>query len=39
MTNNGGCEHICITVYKNKEPFAQCLCQPGYRLTSGKCVG
>lgn len=39
MINNGGCEHICVTAYKNKEAIAQCLCQPGYRLTSGKCVG
>jgi len=38
MINNGGCDHICVTAYKNKESIAQCLCQPGYRLTSGKCV-
>lgn len=38
MINNGGCEHICVTAFKNKEPTAQCLCQPGYRLSSGKCV-
>jgi len=38
MINNGGCDHICVTAYKNKEAIAQCLCQPGYRLTSGKCI-
>lgn len=38
MKNNGGCDHICVTAYKNKVPIPQCLCQPGYRLTSGKCI-
>jgi len=38
MINNGGCDHICVTAYKNKEAIAHCLCQPGYRLTSGKCI-
>ncbi|XP_050433383.1 low-density lipoprotein receptor-related protein 1 isoform X2 [Adelges cooleyi] len=36
--DNGGCDHICITAYKDSRPIAHCLCQPGYRLNSGKCV-
>ena len=27
MTNNGGCEHICI----NKEPLFDCFCHFGFR--------
>ena len=36
MTNNGGCEHICI----NKIPLFGCLCMNGFRLQNEKfCSG
>lgn len=38
--NGGGCDQICITAYrKNQQPYAQCLCAPGYRLkTRSQCA-
>lgn len=30
--NNGGCDHLCIPLYLNKNPTAKCLCSAGYRL-------
>ncbi|XP_050540895.1 low-density lipoprotein receptor-related protein 1 [Daktulosphaira vitifoliae] len=38
MNDNGGCDHICITAYKDKKPIAHCLCQPGFQQISGKCI-
>ncbi|XP_059475497.1 low-density lipoprotein receptor-related protein 1 isoform X2 [Neocloeon triangulifer] len=36
---NGGCQQICVTSWNNSKPFAQCLCQDGFRLTKGgKCL-
>lgn len=30
-TNNGGCEHLCITSYHESRPHALCVCSHGYR--------
>ncbi|XP_047119261.1 low-density lipoprotein receptor-related protein 1 [Schistocerca piceifrons] len=42
QNNNGNCDQICITAWKNEsksEGIAQCLCQPGFKLQDGtKCV-
>lgn len=36
---NGGCEHLCISMYENNTPVAQCVCSPGYRQeNNNKCV-
>ncbi len=40
-TNNGGCDHICITHYtgKSRKPVALCRCLAGHRLVrGGQCV-
>lgn len=37
--NNGGCQHICITAYRNGTAHAQCICRHGYRIAGhGDCV-
>ncbi|KAJ0171237.1 hypothetical protein K1T71_012787 [Dendrolimus kikuchii] len=37
--NNGGCEHICVTAYRNGSAHAHCVCSHGYRLSGrGACL-
>ncbi|KAJ8870464.1 hypothetical protein PR048_029486 [Dryococelus australis] len=37
--DNGGCEHICIPVWKKEVAVAKCVCQAGYRtVRGGQCV-
>ncbi|KAK7069706.1 Low-density lipoprotein receptor-related protein 1B, partial [Halocaridina rubra] len=36
---NGGCQHICIPLWKDGRPVASCRCQPGHMLgPGGSCV-
>ncbi|XP_058055099.1 prolow-density lipoprotein receptor-related protein 1 [Anopheles bellator] len=36
---NGGCDQLCIPVWKKTVAIAQCMCSPGYRLkTKFQCV-
>lgn len=36
--NNGGCQHLCIPMYRNKVAIAQCQCSSGYRSLGKTCT-
>ncbi|XP_045484331.1 low-density lipoprotein receptor-related protein 1B [Pieris rapae] len=35
--NKGGCDHLCITAYRDGTAHPQCLCKHGYRLVGRTC--
>lgn len=37
--NKGGCQHICVPIWRSSVAIAKCLCEQGYSVdTSGLCV-
>lgn len=36
--NKGGCEHICVPIWRNSVAIAKCLCEQGFAVVEGKCV-
>ena len=41
LVNNGGCDQLCIPLWKDGQGYAQCQCVAGYQYTykEGECRG